>query len=103
MWLARVTLETRDPYVKLKGMRAATYETVVGQSKHVYQEEKSSSTKAGLRLLNSRAPCWLFSPLSRTRDVEVGSVRHPPIPVCTGFAMRADLDRERQKWENFES
>ena len=67
-WLARVTLETRDPYVNLKGMRAATYETVVGQSKHVYQEEKSSSTKAGLRLLNSRAPCWLFSPLSRTRN-----------------------------------
>ena len=25
VWLARVTLETRDPYVKLKGMRAATY------------------------------------------------------------------------------
>lgn len=93
--------DTRN-YVKLKGMRAATYETVVGQSKHVYQEEKSSSTKAGPRLLNSRAPCWLFSRLSRTRDGSWKCSTPPDPRVYAGF-YESDLDRERQKWENFES
>ena len=94
--------DTRN-YVKLKGMRAATYRDSGGPRVNVSYRKKSSSKPkpAPDCTEQSRPVLAVLEALAYARwKLEVFDT---PIPVCTGF-YESDLDRERQgKWENFES